>query len=247
MRNPLRKIKKMSIKPLIEVAFEIRFTPKSELSTRLLLEANKKFPNVVRVANLEGLQIPEEVKNHQPDLNFIPSYKLISDNFSLLISNGSLVILANCLTNQYQGWDNFKVIIKEVANILNENSGLEGINRISLKYTNLFEENCLDKINLSYEIKLGDRSITSEDNFNLKNESTSDDIVIGTTILSKIGLENTCDITGKKTNKLGLLLVIDVIKGFESSKEINMDSEIENLHAKVSKQFLDIYPSYKGE
>ena len=182
-------------------------------------------------------------------MNFIPSYKLISDNFSLLISNGSLVILANCLTTQYQGWDKFKVIIKEVVNILNENSGLEGINRISLKYTNLFEENYLDKINLSYEIKLGNRSINSEDDFNLKNEFTLDDVVIGTTILSKIGLENTCDITGKKTNKLGLLLVIDVIKSFASSKEIeiDIDSEIEKLHSKVSKQFLDIYPDYKGE
>jgi uncharacterized protein (TIGR04255 family) len=229
------------------VAFEIRFTPKSDLSTKLLLEANKKFSNIIRVANLEGLKIPEEVKNHQPDLNFIPSYKVISENFSLLISNGSLVVLANCLTEQYQGWDKFKLIIKEITDILNENKALEGINRFSLKYTNLFEEDYLNKIKLSFDIRLGNKNITSKENFNLKSEIEEDNILISTSILSKIGLENTCDITGNKTNKVGLLLVIDIIKGFEVYKEFDVAPEIEKLHTKVSKQFLDIYPDFKGE
>lgn len=237
----------MFVKPLIEVAFEVRFAPKAQLSTKLLLEANRKFSNIVGVAELDGLKIPEEVKINQQELNFIPSYKLITNDFSLLISNGSLVILANCLTKQYQGWDKFKLIIAEAINILSENSVLENVSRLSLKYTNLFEEHYLDDINLSYEIQLGTRKINSRENFNLKTEINIDDVVIGTAVVSQIGLENTCDVTGDKTDKVGLLLIIDVIKGFRVSKDIDINKEIENLHSQVSRQFLDIYPDYKGE
>ncbi|MDC4627426.1 TIGR04255 family protein, partial [Acinetobacter baumannii] len=60
----------MSSSPLIEVVFEVRFKPKNNFATELLIAINQLFGNHISVIHADGLQFPAEIKAQQPDLYY---------------------------------------------------------------------------------------------------------------------------------------------------------------------------------
>lgn len=237
----------MSRTPLIEVAFEIRFQPENNLATSLLLEANNQFPNALKVTNSEGSKIPEEVKIRQNDLYYVPSYRVIYKDFSLLIADGSLVILKNFLTDQYQGWEEFKPVILNLIRILKTNDKISEVQRYSLKYTNLFDEESLSNDSLDFAVSLGKKDFGFEDNFEIRTESIDEPYVTMLRASSQVGVINTCDVDGQVRQLAGFLLVIDLIVNTDSFKIDNIEVNLEELHTRVYKEFRNIYPNNKKD
>ena len=236
----------MSRTPLIEVAFEIRFKPRNNLATELLLETNSEFPNAVKVSNSEGSKIPEEIKARQPELYYMPSYRVVHKDFSLLISDGSLVILKNFLTGQYQGWEYFKPIVLKLVNILEAKNKSSEVQRYSLKYTNLFDEESLYESKLKFDISLGKQKFNLNDNFELKTESRDKHYVTMLIASSNVGIIYSCDVDGTETRLSGFLLIIDLIANVDSFKVQNIARDLEELHTRVYQEFKNIYPDDKS-
>ena len=235
----------MSRIPLLEVAFEIRFQPENNLATELLLETNNEFPNSVKVATIEGSKIPEEIKVQQNDLYYVPSYKVVYKDFSLLISDGSLVILKNVVAGQYQGWKEFKPLVLKVISILETKNKTSEIQRYSLKYTNLFNEDYLSGNDLNFSVSLGKNKFNLEDNFELRTESTDDIYVTMLRASSQVGVHNVCDVDGKETRLTGFLLIIDLIANVTSFDKHEIEENLEGLHTRVYKEFKNICPDNK--
>lgn len=237
----------MSRTPLIEVAFEIRFQPENNLATSLLLETTNQFPNAIRVTNSEGSKIPEEVKRQQEDLYYIPSYRVIYRDFSLLISDGSLVILKNFLTGQYESWEQFKPIILSLIVILKAKNKISEVQRYSLKYTNLFDGDCLSNDSLDFAVSLGKKDFSFEDNFEIRTESADDSYITMLRASSQVGVINTCDVDGKVRHLAGFLLVIDLIANTDNFEISDIEANLEELHTRVYKEFRNIYPENKKD
>lgn len=235
----------MSRIPLLEVAFEIRFQPENNLATKLLLETNNEFPNSVKVETSEGSKIPEEIKVQQNDLYYVPSYKVVYKDFSLLVSDGSLVILKNYVTGQYQGWKEFKPLVLKVIDILETKNKTSEIQRYSLKYTNLFNEDYLSSDDLSFSVSLGENEFNLEDNFELRTESTDGMYTTMLRASSQVGVRNVCDVDGKETRLTGFLLIIDLIANVTSFDRHEIEENLEGLHTRVYKEFKNVYPGNK--
>lgn len=234
----------MSSIPLVEVVFEVRFKPKNNFATELLIEVNNTFENHSSITHTDGLQIPAEIKKNQPELYYVPSYKINYPSFSIFISDGSLVVLKNTLDSQYDGWDEFRPTPWSFIDILKKKNKILDILRISLKYTNLIpKESALDDLRLS--IHLGDINLNKNTKITLQTEAKEDDYICLTDIASHVNLENFSDLEGKIRRLNGTLLVIDVIhksgiKSLESSdREFKEIMEI--LHIKANQSYTAIY------
>ena len=75
----------MSSSPLIEVVFEVRFNPKSNFATELLIAINQNFGQALQIIHADGLHFPAEIKAQQQEFYYIPSYRVNYSSFSLLI------------------------------------------------------------------------------------------------------------------------------------------------------------------
>lgn len=234
----------MSFSPLIEVVFEVRFKPKSNFATELLIAINQNFGNPLEIIHAEGLHFPAEIKAQQQEFYYIPSYRINYSLFSLLISDGSLVVLKNSLDDQYEGWCGFKNTPLQIIEILKEKGKINEIQRFSLKYTNLIPtDSALEDLNIA--IKIGDESLHEQAKVTLKTESKDDDIISLMDISSHVELENKSDITGEIRRLSGTLLIIDVIKnsGISNLESVNAEflEGLEILHDKAKQTYSKIY------
>lgn len=103
------------------------------------------------------MQLPEFVRNQDENLKYQPCYVLTKDNLQLQIGPHSIAFA--CI-NKYIGWQSFSNFVKSyfekliAANIFNK------IERIGLRYVNLFQYPILQKINL--KVALPSEEITDE-------------------------------------------------------------------------------------
>lgn len=235
----------MSYTPLIEVAFEIRFQPRSSLATELLLKTIETFEKPIRVKNSDGYTIPEETKAEQPELYYVPSYRMVYQDFSILISDGSLVVVKNYLTGQYHGWESFKPEVLELISILENKNKISDVQRYSLKYTNLFNEDFLSSDTLNIDISLGKNKFDFENTFELKTQSINEQYITMLIASSQVAVTNTCDVDGTKINMKGFLLMIDLIVNVKAFEIESIEKDLEDLHAHVYKEFINIYPDHE--
>jgi len=232
--------------PLIELVFEIRFTPKEDFATELLIAVNKVFDAYTSIIHEEGLQFPQDLKAQQKEFYYVPSYRIIYPEFFLLISDGSLIILKNTAIEKYKGWETFKDLPLKVLEILKETHKVHEVERFSLKYTNLIsKDQTLDKLNLS--IKIGNSELKDNGKFSLKTEDRSNHIVVLTDISSSVEIQNVREFNDKPIKLSGTLLIIDVINniGLKETDIKNIDEEflssLEYLHHQANQRYSEIF------
>ncbi|MDO7447487.1 TIGR04255 family protein [Acinetobacter baumannii] len=234
----------MSSSPLIEVVFEVRFKPKNNFATELLIAINQLFGNHISIIHADGLQFPAEIKAQQPDIYYIPSYKINYPLFSLWVSDGSIVVMKNPLDAEYEGWDKFKSIPQQILYILKLKDKISDIHRFSLKYTNLIPtELALKDLNISLQI--GNKDLDESAKLTLKTEVKEGNFISMTDISSHVVLENISDITGELRRISGTLFIIDVINNSGICNLENVDAEfiegLEILHNKAKQIYATIY------
>lgn len=244
--------------PLIEAVFEIRFQPDETFPSRMLgvllpkalqrktIEFNAPFEQ------LDGLSIPKELKQHDLQLNYIPSFRLIYGDVGIAISNGSLVITQDDTYFPYKSWNIFKTYIIEILSILAEVKTISDYTRMSIKYFDLFDfKKFQSPINLlNLQAKLGETDLKRLI-FDIKFEEkvNNDLITIITQVISSANLQmnlNNLVHTDKHNiqSRDGLILTTDVILDITKYKKDNqIDSEIffnhnlENLHTICKQRF----------
>lgn len=231
--------------PLVEVVFEVRFTPKNNFSTELLIEVNQVFKNHLNIIQADGLKFPADLKSQQQDMYYIPSYRVDYPSFSLLISDGSLIVLKDAVNTTYTGWCDFKSIPTKILGILKEKDKISQIHRFSLKYTNLISSEYSFK-DLNFCLKIGDDDLDESTKLTLKTEVKDGNIVTLTDIESHVQLQNisnTENIEGQII--FGTLFIIDVINNTGIQSLENIDTEflevLEILHLKANQTYTKIY------
>lgn len=141
--------KKISPCPIIDALLEIRFIPNINQNAVFGLIYNALQKDFPTVENLPILQIPEPIRNIDPNLKFKPHYKISNEEFVVQIGPDVMSIAS---FPQYTGWNKFSTVISEVLNRIEVTTVVKSVNRVGIRYINFFDDNIFDKINLNVQI-----------------------------------------------------------------------------------------------
>jgi uncharacterized protein (TIGR04255 family) len=140
--------------PIIDSIIEVRFSSSTHPNAVFGLIYNELHKDFGEAQNLPILQLPETLRNADPNLKFKPHYRLSNGKFTIQIGPDVLSISSN---PEYAGWTDFSKVIFEVLNRVETISIIEKISRIGIRYINFFDCDIFQNIDLN--IKIGKASI----------------------------------------------------------------------------------------
>ena len=138
--------KKIEPCPIVDSVVELRF--RSDI-----------FPNAIfgliytalkdqysKVEKLPILQLPEQLRDSDPNFRFKAHYRVISANgYSVQIGPDVIVIGA---PDPYPGWHNFSQSIYNVIEQVLKSGVISSVTRLGIRFINFFEEDIFDKVAL---------------------------------------------------------------------------------------------------
>ena len=101
---------------------------------------------------LPSLRLPKEFVDGNEMLKFQPHYRLINKTKKNLMVQIGPKVFSIIITNEYPGWNEFLVIIKNAIDKLHKSQVISLVNRMALRYINFFETNILEKSNLKFSL-----------------------------------------------------------------------------------------------
>lgn len=154
---------KLAKEPLIDVIFELRFT--SHISGLSVLLPGLLFSKLIGMGSIEALpisQLPQQIREMDPTLQFSPLSRIVWGKFLILIGDRSVGI--GCLM-PYPGWREFKAAIETVIGVVHDAKLITTIDRYSVKYVDFFETDndcgrALSKFNI--DLRIGDHAVRAE-------------------------------------------------------------------------------------
>lgn len=147
--------------PVNQSVVEIRFDSSLPSDAVFGVVYNKLKDIYKEAEQLPILQIPEAVRNSDSNLLHKPHYKLSKDFYALQI--GPKVMSLAVIDGNYTTWENFYGEIKNVFESIQEIDFISRVNRVGLRYMNLFADDIWEKVNIS--VKIIENDITEEEIF----------------------------------------------------------------------------------
>jgi uncharacterized protein (TIGR04255 family) len=216
--------------PIQEAVFEVRFNtaiPSDAIFGICYNEFKSEYSKVTKTSISE---IPESLRLSDPNLAFMPHYKLVRDNFLLQIGPKvfSLVNLKD-----YSGWETFSKNILDTFKKIQHTGIISEITRVALRYINVFESlDIFSKSSLKFQLNQEPFLFNSAD---LTAEVLTEKCICRTKIANKatIGI-------GKKAFR-GSLIDIDVVYNSKYDNIFNELAEaIEIAHMDEKKIFFGL-------
>jgi uncharacterized protein (TIGR04255 family) len=175
------------------------------------------------------LQLPEQIRTIDPNLMYQPHYKLVAGN--LLFQIGPRVT-SLCNFKEYMGWDNFARKLKEVFSRLENLQIIKAVERLGIRYVNLFKDDIYNNINL--RILMNDEPLKTVRTI-LKAEMNDEGFAI------TLQIANPAKIKVQTQAMLGSAIDIDVARhDFDSDFFPNMESILEKGHYTEKKLFFSL-------
>lgn len=194
-----RKIpRRISPAPLIDSVVEIRFQPAVPTDAVFGLtyhQVKKDFPLIQK---LPILQLPDEIRNSDPNLIYKPYYKMESPPYILQIGPRVLAFSAEA---PYPGWDQFAQQTSAIIGPIYGTGIIQSVSRVALRNINFFDHNVFDYIALS--VRMHTEPLSSPNTF-IRTELISDQTI------STIQVTNRATIThGANKPRVGSILDIE--------------------------------------
>ncbi len=144
--------KEISPCPIIDAICEIRFETEMSALQIYAWMYNSFKESMPDTQALPITNIPEDLRYKDPEFYFIPQYRFSNEDF--VVQTGAKSIHISSFPN-YCGWDKYSEKIIEVFNKCSSDRIIKSINRISLRYVNLFKDTDIFSIsNFSFESSL---------------------------------------------------------------------------------------------
>lgn len=147
--------KKIEPCPIADALLEIRFQPLVDPNAVFGLVFKELKDSFQSIEKLSILQLPEFVRDNDPDLKFKPHHKMFNDKYVVQIGPNVISISSFPI---YNGWVDFSETIYTIISKISNSEIVDKIERIGLRYINFFEKNIFD--NISLKILLNDCQIT---------------------------------------------------------------------------------------
>ncbi|QIG29971.1 TIGR04255 family protein [Leclercia adecarboxylata] len=200
--------------PVIEAAFEIRFSKETQVSEIVPGFLFHTLGCTKPVISLPPSQIPKNVRDGDEQLHYAVVSRLEIEGYYIGLSDHGVVISTS---SHYQGWSHFREKILHVLNELDKLKLIDNVTRYSLKYVDFFKKEdetiLFDKLNIN--LTMGEESMSSYP-INIRIDKSEADFVNVIQVLSHalvISQEGNFD-------KTGLILDIDSIRQINSANEV---------------------------
>jgi uncharacterized protein (TIGR04255 family) len=155
------KIPKNIDSPIKEAIFEIRFSGNlpGEALYGILYDIFKDFPHKETHA-LPIMQIPQQMREIDPNLRYQPYYRATNKNFALAVGPRSVIFSA---LEPYSGWTDWTNFFYPKIDFIREKDIIQTVERIGLRTLDVFNGNIFDSINagLTIDNKIINKSPTS--------------------------------------------------------------------------------------
>lgn len=230
--------KRLKHEPLIEAAFEMRFSstvPASEVFPGFLFGKLGGKKDEISIESLPAAQVPKPLRDNDPNLQFVPVIRLKWEKHIISISDRSIVIGCDY---PYPKWNNFKSSIIKVMDHLKDINIIDSVSRYSMKYVDLIVSN-----NIGHQISLIDMCVSiarhklKDKNFQIRIELPEKDFVHIVQILTNASANLA---NGEKRD--GIIIAIDTICDIDNYKIENVinncfDSNLEKIHTTNKRMF----------
>ncbi|MGI8543327.1 MAG: TIGR04255 family protein [Aridibacter sp.] len=214
--------KQISPCPINQAVVEVRFNSSLPSDAIFGVVFNKLKDSYKETERLPILQIPEAVRNQDPNLLFQPHYKLLKDFYALQI--GPKVISLAITDQNYTTWEKYYEEIKEVFGNIKEIGFISEVLRVGLRYINLFVDDIWENINIS--VKIINDEINSEEIF-VRTLLNRDEYKVNLQTGNQLKLEENNQIVGR-----GSVIDIDTfIQGEKIEFFENMNSILQKSHS----------------
>ena len=146
---------------LVEAVFEIRFQESGQTADVLSDSLYKKLRGNTKLIRLPTADLSKPTRDADPSLRYSPVVRLDWEQFGIAIGDRSLIISYKL---PYIGWNNFKLGILKIIDIVKEIEVIGLVERYSVKYVNLIQAQTISeqikKIRMT--IKIGNDAINDE-------------------------------------------------------------------------------------
>jgi uncharacterized protein (TIGR04255 family) len=188
--------------PIAESVLEIRYNSilPSDAIFGIIYSKIMNYFSGAKPESLPILQIPEAVRQNDPNLIYQAHYKLFKKNLGMTIGPRSIVF--SCL-KPYVGWESWNSFFIPILNDIGDTGVFTQIERLGLRYINIFQGNILDKINLN--LVIGSKQVV-EESTNIRSELLEDGFIKILQIVNRVAVQ----IPPKTIN--GSLIDIDCVK-----------------------------------
>ncbi len=220
---------KIDLCPIIESVVEIRF--KSNLHRDavfgILYNAFKsEYPNVEK---LPILQVPDQLREIDPNFKFKPYFSIYNENLSIQIGPDVLIISSPI---PYRGWDEYSsIIIRTFKSIYTLDIGLE-VTRLGVRYINFFEKDIFNDVNLS---------INFNDNIHISKNSLIRTEFEKNGFTNLVHIANNIDQNINSTIKNGSIIDIDTFKEYlDLDFQNKYEDELNKAHETEKELFFSL-------
>ncbi|SRR5229473_6705637 len=224
---------KLGKAPVVEVTFEVRFSPAKESTGDVLIGLlYSKFPDYQKVETLPVAAVPRDVRDNDPNLRYLASHRLSTGAKSINVGDRVVVVSDG---GPYQGWRDFLPHIAKVLDVVRQTGLAQTVERYSLKFVNVLpprDGKQLEQINGRFEIA---GRLAPEQGFRFRTEIVSGNF---TTIIELIPNART---TSQTESREGLLVLVDTIRML-SVEDIwdNSIPRLDELHELLKSAFFEL-------
>jgi uncharacterized protein (TIGR04255 family) len=206
--------------PVTEAVFEIRYNGNypGEALYGILYHVFEKFPGK-KAEDLPIMQIPQQFRNTDPVLRYQPFYRAANGQFAFSIGPHSIVFSS---FRPYTGWKAWSQFFTPIIKEIQTNKILDTVERIGLRYFDVFEGNIFDNINAALAID-GQSMLSGSTAFNTRID------LEGIQVVLNIG--NAAVVNGIQTNDS--LIDIDCIYPFDNCAADGFFASYENALEKA--------------
>lgn len=233
-RFPIRLEKE----PIVDAVCEIQLSSSVVFSQVMPGVLFSKLSGQKSISQQPAAMIPAEVRKHDPKLRFAPLTAIEWNGYTLSFSDHSLLI--KCVL-PYPRWDSYKVVIKEVVDIILDSGIVTSISRLSVKYVDLVAgDKPEDRVsNTSVILSINDLNLENQ-NFQTQMEvlDNEKDVVHIINIAAPAHMHD----QDGKTVRVGTLITTDSIKLFDNGNDLDnfresFDESLGYLHIENKKMF----------
>jgi len=137
--------------PLVEAVVDVRFSPLIPPAAVFGFVYGLIKDQYGKISPLPILQLPEQLREQDPNLLFQPHYRM--ENKPFLLQLGPRIFNLAALDQGYPGWQTFRDEILRLFDIFARNSVIDSVTRIGMRYINYFSFNVFDVSNFSINLE----------------------------------------------------------------------------------------------
>ena len=228
----MKKIpRKINICPLEEAVFEIRFSSEipSDAIFGIIYSSVKDFFPKESLKQLPVQQIPEQIRLKDPNLRYQALHRLQKDNLSLSIGPQTIIFGNN---RDYLGWKDWSAFFHSILDEVKKTGVLSKVERIGLRYINVFNSNILENTNI--KLLISDNQLLHETS-NLRTELKDSGFI------KVLQIGNSVNITSNNQSRIGSIVDIDCIFEFKDEDFFKDYPKLINLaHTKGKELFFNL-------